>query len=163
MGWSAERWREISEQFDALLALDAEARARRLAALADDTSLHEVILSGGDPLTIERMRACDGPVLVALSGGGDSVGLLHLLVDEFGAAHVRAGVVDHALRDGSADDARRALGFAVALGVQGEVLTLRWPHGPKAAQQAAREARYAALCAYARKLGARVIATRIRT
>ena len=112
-----------------------------------------------DPLTIERMRACDGPVLVALSGGGDSVGLLHLLVDEFGAAHVRAGVVDHALRDGSADDARRALGFAVALGVQGEVLTLRWPHGPKAAQQAAREARYAALCAYARKLGARVIAT----
>lgn len=112
-----------------------------------------------DPLTIERMRACDRPVLVALSGGGDSVALLHLLVAEFGAAHLRASVVDHALRDGSAEDARRALGFAAALGVQGEVLTLHWPNGPKAAQLAAREARYAALCAYARTQRATVIAT----
>ncbi|HQW65973.1 MAG TPA: hypothetical protein PLJ23_02980, partial [Gemmatimonadales bacterium] len=45
MGWSAERWREISEQFDALLALDAEARARRLAALADDPALHAELVS----------------------------------------------------------------------------------------------------------------------
>lgn len=112
-----------------------------------------------DRLTIERMRACGGPVLVALSGGGDSVALLRLMVAELGADNVRAGVVDHALREGSDADARRALGFAEAQGVRGEILTLNWPEGANRAQQAAREARYAALCAHARQIGAHVIAT----
>jgi tRNA(Ile)-lysidine synthase len=65
--------------------------------------------------------------------------------------------VDHALRAGSADDARRALGFAEALGVAGEIVTLSWPDGAKRAQQSAREARYCALCDGARRLGARAI------
>lgn len=112
-----------------------------------------------DRLTVERMRACDGPILIGLSGGGDSVALLHLLVAELGAERLRAGVVDHALREGSADDARRALGFAKELGVQGAVLTLAWPEGASRAQQAFREARYAALCDYARSSGAALIAT----
>ncbi|UPT62062.1 MAG: tRNA lysidine(34) synthetase TilS [Hyphomonadaceae bacterium JAD_PAG50586_4] len=112
-----------------------------------------------DRLTIERMRACGGPMLVALSGGGDSVALLGLLVAEHGADAVRAGVVDHALREGSDADARRALGFAEALGVRGTILTLGWPEGANRAQRAAREARYAALCEHARQIGAHVIAT----
>ncbi len=113
-----------------------------------------------DRLTIERMRWASGekPVLVALSGGGDSTALLHLLIDEFGPGGVRAAIVDHALREGSAADAERAKRFAEALGVHTEILTLTWPEGANRAQQAAREARYAALCACARERRLSVIA-----
>lgn len=112
-----------------------------------------------DRLTIERMLAWAGdkPVLVALSGGGDSVALLHLLVAELGAGRIRAAIVDHALRDGSADDAARARSFAEALGVGAEVLTLNWDEGANRAQQAAREGRYRAICDYARGEGINAI------
>lgn len=105
-----------------------------------------------DRLTIERMLAWTGdrPVLVALSGGGDSVALLHLLATALGADRLRAAIVDHALRDGSADDAARARSFAGVLGVSAEVLTLKWAEAGNRAQQAAREARYRAICNHAR-------------
>ena len=112
-----------------------------------------------DRLTIERMMAWAGdkPVLVALSGGGDSVALLHLLVAELGAGQLRAAIVDHALRDGSVDDAKRAAGFAEALGVRAEILTLNWEEGASRAQQAAREMRYRAICDHARAYGLNII------
>lgn len=92
----------------------------------------------------------DRPVLAALSGGGDSVALLHLLAAELGAHRLRAAIVDHGLREGSPIDASRAYGFAEALGVPAEILTVRWEEGGNRAQQAAREARYRIICAYAR-------------
>jgi tRNA(Ile)-lysidine synthase len=71
---------------------------------------------------------------------------------------LHACVVDHALREGSAQTSRNAAAAAEALGVSAEVLTLTWPDGANRAQSAARRARYRALCDAARRLGASVIA-----
>lgn len=101
----------------------------------------------------------EGPILVALSGGGDSVALLHLLTDRFGAARLSAAIVDHKLREGSAADARKAADIAASLGVSASILDLSWEEGANRAHEAARRARYAALCDEARRRGARLIAT----
>jgi len=112
-----------------------------------------------DRETIERAKAlsADAPLIVGLSGGGDSTALLHLLADELPPERLCALVVDHALRPGSRNDAERALSFASARGVDGEILTLTWTEGARRAQAAARTARYAALCEAARRRRARAI------
>lgn len=113
-----------------------------------------------DPLTVERMlkAAGEGPILIALSGGGDSVALVRLLAEHVGAERLHAAVVDHGLRQGSAEDARLAKSDAEAAGVRAYILTLAWASDANRAQQAARSARYRVLCDHARALGARVIA-----
>jgi len=108
-----------------------------------------------DRLTVERLAAEPGPVVVALSGGGDSLALLHLLVDALGPDRLLAACVDHGLRPGSAEDARRAAAMAAGLGVAAERLPIVVPSRSHAA---AREARYGALCALARRAGGRVVA-----
>jgi tRNA(Ile)-lysidine synthase len=71
---------------------------------------------------------------------------------------LRACVIDHGLREASAEEAKRAAGFAAALGVNSDIVRLRWAEPGPRAQQAARAERYKALCAEARRHGARVIA-----
>jgi tRNA(Ile)-lysidine synthase len=109
-----------------------------------------------DRTTIERIEAAPGPLVVALSGGGDSVALLHLLTVTLGAPRLVAVIVDHGLREGSAADAEQARRIADGLGVTADVLALS---GVKPAQANARRARYAALCDHARRIGTRVIVT----
>lgn len=108
--------------------------------------------------TIERSDALGGPIIIALSGGGDSTALLHLMAARLGAKRLLAVVVDHALRDGSADDAARAGGCARGLGVAVKIAHLEWPRGPRRAQADTREARYRALAQAARAAGAKVVA-----
>ena len=97
-------------------------------------------------------------VLVAVSGGSDSVALLHVLRElapTFGLTlHVLH--VDHGLRAESPRDAEfvRALGDRLGVPVDVERVTI----GPGSVEAAARDARYAALEAWADRLGAHRIA-----
>ncbi|QOD44485.1 tRNA lysidine(34) synthetase TilS [Clavibacter zhangzhiyongii] len=89
-----------------------------------------------------------GPVLVALSGGADSLALAAATAFEAPRAGVAAGavVVDHGLQDGSAEVAARAADAARALGLDPVVVTrVRVEPAARGPEAAARAARYAAL------------------
>jgi tRNA(Ile)-lysidine synthase len=91
--------------------------------------------------------AADSLVLVALSGGPDSLALAAATAFEAPRAGLRAGavVVDHGLQPGSADVALAAAAQATALGL-GPVVVRRVDVGDEGGPEAAaREARYRAL------------------
>jgi tRNA(Ile)-lysidine synthase len=101
----------------------------------------------------------DGPVLVACSGGADSLALAAATAFEATRAGVRAGLitVDHGLSPGSAAQASRVAALGYELGfdpVLQVCVEVGRAGGPEAA---ARSARYAALDAAAEALGARVL------
>ncbi len=87
-------------------------------------------------------RGGDETVLVACSGGLDSVALAHAAVALLGGRRVVLGHVDHAVRQDSGADAEAVRGFALALGAEARVDRL--PPGPDD-EARLREARYAAL------------------
>lgn len=98
-------------------------------------------------------------MLVALSGGPDSLALAAATAFEAPRAGVRAGavVVDHGLQAGSADAAARAARQAADLGLDPvlvRTVTVGTEGGPEAA---ARAARYAALEAAATETGAAAV------
>lgn len=99
-------------------------------------------------------------VLVALSGGPDSVALLHVLAALRGALghELHALTVDHGLRDASAEHDLCAA-QAAGLGVPWELCPVTVERVDGSLMQGAREARLAALEAAAARLGARRIAT----
>ena len=71
------------------------------------------------------------PVLIAVSGGGDSTALLHLFHRYARTRHPDIGIVaatvDHGLRPGSAAEARHVATMCQALGITHH--TLRWEAG----------------------------------
>ncbi len=85
------------------------------------------------------------PGAVALSGGGDSLALMHLLsgwARAQGLAPPVALIVDHALRKEAAAEARKAAGFARKAGLVAHILTRKGPAPCSGIEAAARDARY---------------------
>jgi tRNA(Ile)-lysidine synthase len=115
--------------------------------------------SGGD--RDERGETPPAPlVLVALSGGPDSLALAAAVAFEAPRAGLRAGavIIDHGLQAGSADVAAAAARQAVALGLRPvlvRTVAVGTEGGPEAA---ARAARYAALESAALEAGAVAVA-----
>lgn len=109
-------------------------------------------------------RECPLPrgshLLVAVSGGGDSMALLHVLVllrAKFGLV-LSAHGVNHGLRPGALDELATAAAFAGAHEVPFSISHLELAPGGNL-QARAREARYAALRRQAAHVGASCIAT----
>lgn len=103
------------------------------------------------------------PILVGLSGGPDSLALLHLLrrwSAEEGAT-IRALVVDHSLRPESATEAAGVAALCAAWGIAATVRTVR-AESIKGArggvEEAARQERYRLLAEEARAIGALTVA-----
>ena len=80
----------------------------------------------------------DVPLGIAVSGGGDSVALMHLAARRGG--RLRVATVDHGLRDGSDREAEAVCLAAAALGLPHDTLRWTWD-GAGNLQAAARDAR----------------------
>lgn len=118
---------------------------------ADDALLRSVA---------QAFPADAGHVAVAVSGGGDSVALLHLLAraaPERGLT-LRAVTVDHRLRPESATEAAFVAGVCARLGLAHTVLV--WDHGALTGNlmEQARNARYRLIADWARAQGVQVVA-----
>lgn len=100
------------------------------------------------------------PVVLAVSGGADSVAMLHAIATLPEARRLDASLVhvDHGLRPESAGEAEAVLALAETLGLPAEAVSVE-VEGPGGPQAAARRARYAALETVADRLGAERILT----
>ncbi len=105
-----------------------------------------------------------GLILVAISGGSDSKGLLLALSeaisgDGFSAFSLAACTIDHALRPESAEEARVVAAFCAARGITH--VTRRWSSEKPVTgiQAAARLARYGLLADVAQEFGTQCIVT----
>lgn len=111
-------------------------------------------------LTGEAKLARGSVVVAAVSGGPDSMALLHVLArlgPELGIV-VHAHGVDHGLRPGAAAELDAAEAFAAHVGVPFARTNVRVARGGNL-QARARTARYAALADAARAVGAGAVAT----
>ena len=97
----------------------------------------------------------EGPLGVAVSGGGDSVALLLLLTKT--GHDVQVATVDHRLRPEAAEEALGVARLCAKLGVPHEVLVWQAPDIKGNVQKAAREARRGLLAAWAKQRGLRDI------
>ncbi|RJX36407.1 MAG: tRNA lysidine(34) synthetase TilS [Desulfarculus sp.] len=101
-----------------------------------------------------------GVVLAAVSGGADSVALLRLLHQAAPGRGWRLSVahVDHGLRPDSEDDAAFVAGLAAEMGLSFHLRRVRVQARGRSLEEAAREARRAALLNMAAEAGAGTIA-----
>jgi tRNA(Ile)-lysidine synthase len=132
----------------------AERRPRLTPPIADVRRAVRAVLpeaaSASDPAPL---------VLVALSGGADSLALAAATAFEAPRAGLRAGavIVDHGLQDASADVAAAASDAARALGLDPVIMRRVEVTGEGGPEASARRARYAALDAVAAETGATLV------
>ena len=100
----------------------------------------------------------DATLLLAVSGGADSIALLHLAAARVPRDRLAVGHFDHRLRAGSADDAAFVRDAARELGVSARI-GVAPPGARLAAEGRARRARYRFLLRTARATGATHVAT----
>jgi tRNA(Ile)-lysidine synthase len=96
----------------------------------------------------------DGPWLVAVSGGPDSVALLCLLTMAVSGRSLVAATVDHRLRPDSNDEALAVAALADRLGIAHHRLAWEGQKPASGVPAAARAARYGLLTGLARQIGA---------
>jgi tRNA(Ile)-lysidine synthase len=97
-------------------------------------------------------------VLALLSGGADSVCLLHVALELLGSERVQALHVNHGLRPAAGDDERFCTGLCRRLGVELHVERVQVPSGGNV-ESLARAARYAAAERVRAASGLQLIAT----
>lgn len=106
--------------------------------------------------------AAERSLLVAVSGGPDSVALLALLADwsrEPGRPLLAAATVDHGLRADSAAEAQGVAALCARLGVAHRILRWEGDKPRSRLQERARAARYGLLAAEAENAGSAVVVT----
>ncbi|KQO77969.1 MAG: tRNA lysidine(34) synthetase TilS [Methylobacteriaceae bacterium] len=121
---------------------------------AAPTSLDDRLARALAPFLEEPAR----PALLAVSGGPDSTALMHAAARS-GRDRFRVATVDHALRPGSADEARAVGRLATELGLIHTILTWDAPRHGSRVQASARGARYELLTDHAARIGAGLILT----
>ncbi|MCP5087092.1 MAG: tRNA lysidine(34) synthetase TilS [Rhodobacteraceae bacterium] len=112
-------------------------------------------------LAEELQLAPEGPLGVAVSGGGDSTALLVLMADwaQDLSRPLFVATVDHGLRDGSAEEAKAVSELCRSLSLPHQTLNWRGWEGSGNLQNAARNARRALLTQWATRKGLTAIAT----
>lgn len=122
----------------------------------------ETPVSADEATTLFACLEAEASLLVAVSGGPDSVALLVLLADWArapGRPALHAATVDHGLRAGAAAEAAMVARLCERLGVAHDILTWEGPKPASGVQSRARDARYALLGARAVELGGAVLVT----
>lgn len=99
------------------------------------------------------------PIAIAVSGGADSMALLHLSRQWIEAKEGRQSLcvltVDHGLRDGAQAEARQVAAWCQSLGVKHQILSWRGDKPHSDIQAAARRARYSLMRGYCMEQGIR--------
>ncbi len=118
-------------------------------------------LAGLDPPALFACAEAPRVALVAVSGGPDSMALLHLAAGwrDRGGPHIHAATVDHDLRPGSRAEAEAVGQWAGALKIPHSILTWTGDRPKARVQELARAARYRLLGDLAEKIGAEVLLT----
>jgi tRNA(Ile)-lysidine synthase len=114
-----------------------------------------------DPADLFRPFADCRTCLLAVSGGPDSMALVHLARDwsQSGGAALEVATVDHGLRTESAAECAQVAAWCRDLGLPHHSLRWEGPHPTSRIQERARDARCGLLFGLARQIGAEAVLT----